>query len=92
MHTSTFIYYAKMYQIRGIFFDTSKTFDKILHKGLIFELKQNRMAGNFLNTLTHFPKEIEVVLNGQQFKWSNGFTSFDPWTTSFLNLHKRLIK
>ena len=67
MHTSTFIYYEKMYQIRGIFFDTSKTFGKILHKGLIFELKQNRMADNFLNTLTHFPKEIkeEVVLNGQ---------------------------
>ena len=48
-------------------FDISKAFDKVLHKGLIYKLKQNGVVGNLLNTLTDFLKDRKqrVVLNGQ---------------------------
>ena len=36
------------YDIRGTFLDTSKTFDKVWHKGLIFELKSYGEDGNVL--------------------------------------------
>ena len=35
------------FQVRGIFLDISKGFDKVWHKGLIFKLKQNEV------TVTH---------------------------------------
>ena len=52
----------------------SKAFDKAWHKGLIFKLKQNRISGNLLSTLTDFLKlkKQRVVLNGVL-----KFTSFE---------------
>ena len=34
-----------------------KAFDKVCHNGLIYKLKQNRVAGDLLDTLTNFLKE-----------------------------------
>ena len=34
------------FEIRGIFLDISKAFDKVWHKGLIFKSKQNRVTGD----------------------------------------------
>ena len=50
-----------------------KAFDKVWHKGLLFNLKQNGVTGDLLNILTDFQKERKqtVVLNGQHSKWSN---------------------
>ena len=58
------------FQVRGIFLDISKAFDKVWHKGLIFKLKQNGVTGDLLNILIDFLKERKqrVVLNGQHFK------------------------
>ena len=33
------------YEVRGAFLDISKAFDKVWHKGLIYELKQNGISG-----------------------------------------------
>ena len=43
-------------EVRGIFLDLSRAFDRVLHKGLIDKLKKNGIDGNILNpveTLLH---------------------------------------
>ena len=57
----------KGYEVRGVFLDISKAFDKVWHKGLIHKLKQNRISGLLLKLLTDFLKSQKqrVVLNGQ---------------------------
>ena len=37
-----------------VFVDISKVFDKVSHKGLLYNLKQNGISGNLLNTITDF--------------------------------------
>ena len=55
------------YEVRGVFLDISKAFDKVWHKGLIHKLKQNGIGGPLLKILTDFLKSRKqrVVLNGQ---------------------------
>ena len=43
-------------EVRAIFLDISKAFDKVWHEGLIFKLKQNGVEGEILNLLTSFFK------------------------------------
>ena len=54
------------YEIRSVFLDESKAFDKVLHEGLVFKLKQNGITGNVLNILKDFlrNREQRVALNG----------------------------
>ena len=61
------------FEVRGVFLDISKAFDKVWHDGLIYKLKQNGVAGDLLDTLTNFLKERKqrVVLNGQYSTWIN---------------------
>ena len=61
------------HEVRSVLLDMSKAFDKVWHKGLIFELKHNGMSGNLLSTLTDFLKlsEQRVMFNGQLSSWSN---------------------
>ena len=63
------------FEVRGVFLDISKAFDKVWHKALIFKLKQNGVTGDSLNILIDFLKERKqrVVLNSQHSKWSNIF-------------------
>ena len=60
------------FEVRGIFLDIPKPFDKVWHKDLIFKLKQNEVTGDLLYILTHFLKgrKQRVVLNGQHSKSS----------------------
>ena len=41
-------------EVRSVFLDITKAFDKVWHKGLIFKLKQNGMSGKLLSILTDF--------------------------------------
>ena len=61
------------FEVRGIFLDISKAFDKVWRKGLIFRLKQNGVTGDLINIFIDFVKERKqrVVLNDQHSKWSN---------------------
>ena len=58
-------------EVRAVFLDRSKAFDKVWHKVLIFRLKQNRISDKILNIITDFlscRKQL-VVLNGQVSPW-----------------------
>ena len=57
--------------VRGVFLDISKVFDKAWHKDLIYKLKQNRISGNLLDTITDFSnsRKQRVTLNGHFSSW-----------------------
>ena len=61
------------YEIRGVFLDISKAFDKVWHEGLVFKLKQNGISGNLLNIVEDFlrNRKQRVVLNWQTSNWEN---------------------
>ena len=85
------------FEVRGVFLDISKTFEKVWHKCLIYKLKQNGLPGNLLKNLADFlnNRNQRVVLNGQNSTWVNVEASvpqkFNSRTATFLNLNKWLI-
>ena len=60
-------------EVRSVFLDISKAFDKVWHDGIIYKLTQNGISGNLLNLPEDFLKERKqrVVLNGQVSTWKN---------------------
>ena len=62
-----------MFEVRGIFLDISKAFDKVWHKGIIFKLQQNGISGKLLRVLSDFLKDRKqrVILNGQFSSWTS---------------------
>ena len=60
------------YEVRGVFLDISKAFDKVWHQGLHFKLRQNGISGELLNTLADFlnNRTQRVILNGQYSSWA----------------------
>ena len=56
----------KTLDVRAIFLDISKAFDKVWHDGLIFKLRQNGISGNMLRLLESYlsNRKQRVVLNG----------------------------
>ena len=59
-------------EVRGVFLDISKAFDKVWHDGLIYKLKQNGLKGKLLCILIDFLNNCQqrVVLNGQFSSWT----------------------
>ena len=41
-------------EVRSVFFDISKVFDKVWHKGVLFKLSQNVISGNLSGLLSSF--------------------------------------
>ena len=66
-------YLDKDLEVRIIFHDILKIFDKVWHDGIIFKLTQNSISGNLLNHLCDFLNERkqQVVLNRQFSTWKN---------------------
>ena len=58
-------------EVRGIFLDMSKAFDKVWHQGLIFKLKTIGISGKLLSLLENFlsNRKQRVVLKGQVSEW-----------------------
>ena len=61
------------YEVRGVFLDISKAFDKVWHKDLIYRLKQNSISGKLLNLIIDFllNRKQRVGLNGKYSSWTN---------------------
>ena len=57
--------------VRALFLDISKAFDKAWHKGLIYKLKSFGISGNLLNLIENYltNQKQRVVLNGQTSSW-----------------------
>ena len=60
------------WEVRGVFLDISKAFDKVWHQGVLFKLKQSGISGNLLKIMEDFlaNRYQRVVLNGQAPKWT----------------------
>ena len=56
----------KSLEVRAVFLDISKAFDKVWHEGLIFKLKQNGISGKLLQFFESYlhNKKQRVSLNG----------------------------
>ena len=59
-------------EVRSVYLDMSKAFDKVWHPGLIFKLKQNGVSGKLLKLLTNYlsNRYQRVVINGKNSKWA----------------------
>ena len=59
-------------EVRSVFLDICKAFDKVWHEEVIFKLEQNGISGDLLNILTDFlsNRKQRVVLNGQVSTWT----------------------
>ena len=44
------------WEVRGVFLDISKVFDKVWHHGMILKLKQNGISGNLLKIYRKFTR------------------------------------
>ena len=58
-------------EVRGVFLDLSKAFDKVWHESLLYKLKSNEICGNALQLIKSFLHNRcqRVVLNGQSSSW-----------------------
>ena len=54
-------------EVRSVFLDISKAFDKVWHKGVLFKLSQNVISGNLLDLWSSFlsDRKQRIVLNDQ---------------------------
>ena len=59
-------------EVRSIFLDISKAFDRVLHEGLLFNLKCLGLSGKYYGLVNSFlsNRDQRVVLNGQSSMWS----------------------
>ena len=57
--------------VRGVFLDISKAFDKVWHEGILFKLKTYGVNGEVLTLLNNYLHERyhRVLLNGETSSW-----------------------
>ena len=60
-------------EVRDVFLDIFRAFDKVWHKGFIYKLKQSGILVDILNTIIDFLsfKKQGVALNGQVTQWTS---------------------
>ena len=69
-------------EVRSIYLDISKAFDKVWHAGLIFKLKQNGIQGKMLQILSNFlsNRYRRTTLNGKTSSWSQLEAGVPQWS------------
>ena len=62
-----------VYEVRGVFLDISKAFDRVWLEGLLFNLRQNGISGELITLIKDFLscRKQRVVLNGQHSSWTD---------------------
>ena len=62
-------------EVRSVFLDISKAFDKVWHEALIYKIRGCGVAGNLLLLLQSFlsNRKKRTVLNGQSSTWGSKF-------------------
>ena len=60
-------------EVRSVYLDISKAFDKVWHEGLIFKLKQHGVSGHMLSILTDFllNRLQRTTINGKSSNWKS---------------------
>ena len=60
-------------EMRAVFLDLSKAFDKVWHDGPLYKLEGNGISGNILQLLQSLLKDRKqrLVLNGKSSKWES---------------------
>ena len=60
------------FEVRSVFLDISKAFNKVWHERIIFKLHQNGISDNLLNILSDFlrNRKQRIMLNGQFSSWT----------------------
>ena len=58
-------------EVRSVFLDISKAFDKVWHEGLLFKIKSMGISGELYNLLENYlsSRVQRVILNGQMSTW-----------------------
>ena len=61
------------FEVRSVFLDISKAFDKVWHERIVFKFQQNGISDDLLNILSDFlrNRKQRVMLNGQSSSWTN---------------------
>ena len=61
------------HEVRGIFLDISKAFDRVWYEGLLFKLQQNGISGELIALIKDFLscRKQRVLLNGQHSSWAD---------------------
>ena len=61
------------HEVRGVFLNISKAFDRVWHEGLLFKLQQNGISGEVITLIKIFLscRNQRVVLNGQHSAWAD---------------------
>ena len=64
---------TESFEVRSVFLDISKAFDKVWHEGLIFKLEQNGISGCLLNLFKSYlsNRKQRVALNGSMSELTN---------------------
>ena len=59
--------------VRSVYLDISKAFDRVWHTGLLFKLRRCGISGNLYNLLQSFlsNRQQRTVLNGKSSAWGN---------------------
>ena len=68
------------YELRGVFLDILKAFDKVWDDGIIFKLEQNGISRKLRKLLRDFlvNRKQRVVFNGQVSPWANVKAGVSP--------------
>ena len=58
------------HEVRGVFLDISKAFDRVWHEGLLFKLQENGISEELIALIKYFSSCRKQSHNGQISKWA----------------------